>query len=508
MSNQRNRCVIVVPIYKAELDYDEFHSVSQLFKILSPEKYDIVAIGPMSLDISYYDEQFNFKDYYQFYDEYFKNYPRGYNKLMLSKGFYECFAEYDFMLIYQPDCWVFRDELMEWCDKDYVYIGAPNFFIFDNFWLSSCTSVGNGGFSLRKISWFIEACDKYEEQCDYLTNWQNTMYGEDKLIDRLAYKGIKIDGKVPSFLECAKFSFEIQPHMLYNMIDFTLPFGCHAYNKVMDKYFYDQFICYRRKAFSVVTCAFEGDTLHDPLEIDDTCEYICLTDRDDLTSDVWDIRKIDFGHNQYTKTQKEYIAKYTGIDYIDSDMFVWIDSSVKIKKKFNKYVLKIYGGGGDCVMATTMNAFAKTVDEAYDRLEASGAISADERKVFVKWCRENDINPNECCSPTLGKVMIMRNVEFTKNLCKKVLKALKDAGFNMKNDQPYYGVVFITSGFYRCEGWTFEFNDTQILYSDYLEESYEHERFCEPPYQTDLSRMDYHPLTPDNITRISYAKWI
>ena len=83
MSNQRNRCVIVVPIYKKELDYDEFHSVSQLFKILSPEKYDIVAVGPMSLDISYYDEQFNFKDYYQFYDEYFKNYPRGYNKLML-----------------------------------------------------------------------------------------------------------------------------------------------------------------------------------------------------------------------------------------------------------------------------------------------------------------------------------------------------------------------------------------------------------------------------------------
>ena len=54
----RNKCVIVVPIYKDKFDFDEYNSIKQLFKILSPEKYDIIAYGPMSLDRTYYFENF------------------------------------------------------------------------------------------------------------------------------------------------------------------------------------------------------------------------------------------------------------------------------------------------------------------------------------------------------------------------------------------------------------------------------------------------------------------
>jgi hypothetical protein len=85
-----NKCVIVVPIYKPEFDNDEFHSIKQLFNILG--KYNIVAIYPESLDLSYYKNNFNFYDYYSLWDEHFQNYPNGYNNLMMSEGFYEMFS--------------------------------------------------------------------------------------------------------------------------------------------------------------------------------------------------------------------------------------------------------------------------------------------------------------------------------------------------------------------------------------------------------------------------------
>ena len=48
-----------------------------------------------------------------------------YSRLLVSKSFYEAFSEYEYILIYQPDCLVFSDQLLEWCKKGNDYIGAP-----------------------------------------------------------------------------------------------------------------------------------------------------------------------------------------------------------------------------------------------------------------------------------------------------------------------------------------------------------------------------------------------
>jgi hypothetical protein len=44
---------------------------------------------------------------------------------MLSIDFYKRFRDYKFILIYQLDAYVFRDELEYWCEQDYDFIGAP-----------------------------------------------------------------------------------------------------------------------------------------------------------------------------------------------------------------------------------------------------------------------------------------------------------------------------------------------------------------------------------------------
>jgi hypothetical protein len=43
----------------------------------------------------------------------------------LSEEFYQAFTDFEFMLIYQLDAFVFRDELADWCRSGYEYIGAP-----------------------------------------------------------------------------------------------------------------------------------------------------------------------------------------------------------------------------------------------------------------------------------------------------------------------------------------------------------------------------------------------
>jgi hypothetical protein len=80
-----------------------------------------------------------------------------YNRLLLSKHFYETFKDYEYILIYQLDCLVFSDQLKQWCDGGWDYVGAPWLENHkekaepgDQFW-----AVGNGGLSLRRIESFL-----------------------------------------------------------------------------------------------------------------------------------------------------------------------------------------------------------------------------------------------------------------------------------------------------------------------------------------------------------------
>ena len=140
----KTKCIILVPVYKEHLTNDEARSFKRLKSVLG--KHQVGLIAPNSLDVSEYHTIWGGALLsFHFDDEYFTD-RMAYGKLMNSAFFYKAFLPYEYMLIYQLDCWVFRDELDEWCDKGYDYIGAP-FFVK---WFSDRgLYVGNGGFSLR-----------------------------------------------------------------------------------------------------------------------------------------------------------------------------------------------------------------------------------------------------------------------------------------------------------------------------------------------------------------------
>jgi len=253
---------VVIPIYKPIPDKNELISFNQCLNVLS--KHPICILTFRLLDISYYEAILNNETVnYQivFFDNSFFESVDGYNRLLLSLDFYKRFIDYKYMLIYQLDAYVFRDELEYWCGQGYDYIGAPWF----EGWHEALPNapiigVGNGGFSLRRIKSIIrllKVADLYISINDFLK--KNKLFGinipkriinyfdivrpesqnEDFYIFNLSthFKWFII---APTSDAC-KFSFDVNPETLYKENDNNLPFGCHAWQRYGLE-FWNQFI--------------------------------------------------------------------------------------------------------------------------------------------------------------------------------------------------------------------------------------------------------------------------
>ncbi|UKT64400.1 DUF5672 family protein [Pedobacter mucosus] len=257
--NSLKKVIITIPIYKASLTIREKASLSQLFKVLGNHPIHLFTF--IELELNEYEillEDKEFKITY-FDKTYFKN-TSSYSKLLLSFKFYDSFRNYKYILIYQLDAWVFRDELEYWCSKNFDYIGAP-WFSNENKKqeLSSFYGIGNGGLSLRKTSSHLKALNNFfllKSFGSLLTNFIKGRIGftslknlfpdltvrnvshaiftpfqvinEDVFWSYLAKRKFSWY-RVPNMLEAAKFSFEINAELLFNANNEELPFGCHAW---------------------------------------------------------------------------------------------------------------------------------------------------------------------------------------------------------------------------------------------------------------------------------------
>ena len=110
---------VLIPIYKTTLNRLERMSLQQAYRVL--QDYPLVAVKPRGLDLSPLLKEFPRLETEDFDDGYFKGIS-GYNRLMMSAEFYSRFADVRYVLIYQLDAYVFRDELQLWCGKGYDYV--------------------------------------------------------------------------------------------------------------------------------------------------------------------------------------------------------------------------------------------------------------------------------------------------------------------------------------------------------------------------------------------------
>ena len=223
---EKKDVIIVVPIYKKSLDLPEKISLKQLYKVLGD--YYICFVAPQRMK-SFFCKR-NVKVIY-FEDRYFNN-TGTYSELLLSDFFYEKFSKYEYMLIYQLDAFVFRDELLDFCRLGYDYIGAPVPRNCCAEWKVIKARVGNGGFSLRKI---------YSTR-RIITNMPEIV--NDKSIRELCYKyedlffgycgaRVDVDFSVPDIKTALKFAIDDDVSHCYRKLSCNnLPFGCHRWSKV------------------------------------------------------------------------------------------------------------------------------------------------------------------------------------------------------------------------------------------------------------------------------------
>ncbi len=262
------KVVITIPLSKRDgFLPDEELSLRHLERHLGG--FDRVFIAPPSREVSrpgYGVRRF---------DERYFGSVGAYNSLMLSRGFYDAFGDYEFMLHYHLDALVFSDRLLEWCDAGYDYLAPPWIKCEALPWLD-VPRIGNGGFSLRRIRAFRAVFDSRKLAVDPERDWRNYARMVSPLRRLLAYPRRylrrhwwfnNVDYEIRSFLEngrnedmfwsdearkylpgfraapvevARRFAFEVEPRTLYALNGGELPFGCHAFGRY-DRGFWEPF---------------------------------------------------------------------------------------------------------------------------------------------------------------------------------------------------------------------------------------------------------------------------
>lgn len=234
------KVAVVIPIYKNKLSKNEEVSLSQCIKILGD--HDIIFAGPKDLMPKYQNSGIKNEG---FDASYFLDIS-GYNKLMLESHFYERFLKYDYILLYQLDAFVFKNELISWCNKGYDYIGAP--WIATNSIISKILKpfnskrlkrrqpiffkVGNGGLSLRKTKTFFEISEKLKAEIKIqLSEKKHEIYAIEDVFWSLKVPTIFKDFSIPHYKEALKFAIDRKPALSLKLNNNELPFGCHGFEK-------------------------------------------------------------------------------------------------------------------------------------------------------------------------------------------------------------------------------------------------------------------------------------
>jgi len=244
MANVHLSVAVVIIFYRNELEWFEIISLMQVTKKLG--NHHIIAVMPRGCNPIGLELLPKHAKRCEFDQKWFKS-RSSYNKLLLNPDFYAKFNDFEKILIYQLDAFVFADQLSEFSSMEYDYIGAPwlsgeliqryNFpfsvqlsKIFNSLNPQLECYVGNGGFSLRNPL----ACQKLLAKSSYFE--RNLSLNEDGFF---AFQGLKYKNvfKVAPLEIAVDFAWENEIDRCYERNHYCLPFGCHAWQLFEHKEF-------------------------------------------------------------------------------------------------------------------------------------------------------------------------------------------------------------------------------------------------------------------------------
>lgn len=215
-----SRAAVVIPVYKEDINELEQISLSQVRKVLG--KYPLIFVAPEGKNFSYVAPS---DKVVHFSPQFFKN-VQTYSQLLMSPFFYEAFKDFEYILIYQLDAFVFYDALEYFCLLGYDYIGAPWPLMYRNNVRVNFSCVGNGGFSLRNVKSHHNLLLNHS---DLIAAWHARQFPEDVFFSYCGKRG-DCDFRVAPIDIAYKFSAEFNPIRVTKKNGGKLPFGCHAWH--------------------------------------------------------------------------------------------------------------------------------------------------------------------------------------------------------------------------------------------------------------------------------------
>lgn len=230
---------VVVPFYLYNPNRVEKAAFDNIYHTLSA--HDIIVVKPHSLDFRHLLVDYPLLKIESFDESYFQGH-NAFNRFMLADEFYERFQDYEYILWAKLDCYIFSDQLLNFCDKGYDYMSAPqvkkqSFFskLFNNQnplegKLEGCESI-----ALRKVASHRAALKKYTAERDYCLT---ELVSEDFL-----WTNVASEFHLPSNKEALSFAFAENPELCYELNNSQLPFACclwHMKGKTVK--FWEKFI--------------------------------------------------------------------------------------------------------------------------------------------------------------------------------------------------------------------------------------------------------------------------
>jgi len=237
--NKQKKCCIAFITHKSHLNDYEKKSFEKCMSIFEGKR-DIKLIIPKKISTEFYE---NYKKNFEIVkvkNEWLDSLD-SYNQMSCDKEFWKMFSEYEYVLIYQTDCWVFEDNLDYFIEFGYDWYGAP--------WPFWGNNVGNSGLCLRNVNKMIEITSKYE----FL---KGSMH-DDVWFCRT---NIKNEMNICPWEIAVNFSLETVSNKLLSKID-KLPMGFHGKHLINlwddsgDKFFeFKQKLLNNDKSLKIYVC--------------------------------------------------------------------------------------------------------------------------------------------------------------------------------------------------------------------------------------------------------------
>ena len=219
--------------------------------------------------------------------------------------------------------------------------------------------------------------------------------------------------------------------------------------------------------YSIITCLFGNyDTLKDPEEIDNNAEYICITDRIDLQSNVWKFVYDDELNNYELDIQKSFVIKYKKLfTYIDSnsEYVIRLDASIQIHKSLYNIIKYIDDNNYDCCLM--LHPERNDMIDEYNEWESLRQHDKKFKDIFIREMSKQQFNINYTglVETTFQVYKVNQKIKFLVEDISNIIE--KTTNFTDNNDQCYY--TYVLSNYIKYLNILYV--NRQIISSDYMD---------------------------------------